>query len=402
MINTYNTIIDIMIIYMFSILFYNMIPFPLALIMGSLLLGLLIYVHLKLPTKRNVLLLIYIIGLGIYTTCITTNITNNFRDFVRISSVLLLINMCTKDYFVDRIAAAVRRRRKQILWSSRLASIVTLVLLCRQSSYAVEKSWGTNAYYLGLGPTLHVTASCMCLVLIMYLIGVNGFQFKATEMLFLLPPLLAIFQSGARIYLLCAAGIVFCYYTSRIKGKSIKYVLVPLGILIVCYLLATSNIIDKFLFTKQGYAPDKYNALDRFTSGRTYFWLLDLKAFAQSNIIEQLFGHGFYYIKEVSNLSGHNDIIHMLLGAGLLGATIYLSLFISAIKNTMKNKKDSYMKKGTRAAYLASLVLYIFAPMMLNGIFGYQHLLYSIVLMMTFINDINKERKHLYETARVE
>lgn len=371
---------------MFSVLFYNLIPFPATFVIGLFIVIILFVKLIQKATKKLVLLLFYLAFVLFYTSFVTDNLTENFSDFVRILTVFLLIHCMSDLNISNHIIVALTNNKKIIGRASQVVSLITIVMLIMPSCYAVEASWGeSNKYFLGFAPSLHVTASCMCLCMAMYLFSLQGRKFETKEIVFFLPPIVAILQSGARIYLICAAGILFLYYYSRLKNRKIKYVLIPLAIIIGGYILLNSNIVDKFLFTQEGYAPSDFNTIDRFTSGRTVFWMRDIIAFNNSNIIEKLFGHGFTYILNVSGHTGHNDVLHMLLGIGFIGCILYVGVFIKAISFSFIKLRQKGFSKLFVAVVGLTLVLYIFSPLILNGLFGYQHLLYSIAIIFAYV-----------------
>ena len=379
-------LIKCFVLYMFSVLFYNLIPFSATLVIGLFIVLILFVKIIQMVTIKWVLLLFYLAFVLLYTSFVTDNLTGNFSDFVRILTVFLLI-CCMSDLNIsNHIIVALTNNKKIIRRASQIGSLITIVMLIMPSCYAVEASWGeSNRYFLGFAPSLHVTASCMCLCMAMYLFSLQGRKFETKEIFFFLPPIVAILQSGARIYLICAAGILFLYYYSKNKNRKIKYVLIPLAIIIGGYILLNSNIMDKFLFTQEGYAPSDFNTIDRFTSGRTVFWMRDVIAFNNSNVIEKLFGHGFTYILSVSGHTGHNDVLHMLLGVGVIGCILYVGVFINAISFSLIKLKRKGFSKPFVAIVGMGLVLYIFSPMILNGLFGYQHLLYSIAIILAYV-----------------
>lgn len=389
-----DTLIKCFVLYMFSVFFYNLIPFSATLVIGLFIVLILFVKLIQKTTTRRVLLLFYLVFMLLYTSFVTDNLTENFSDFVRISTVFLLIYCMSDSKISKNIIEALINNTKLIRRTSQIVSLITTVMLIMPSCYAVEASWGeNNRYFLGFAPSLHVTASCMCLCMAMYLFSFQGRKFETREIFFLLSPIVAILQSGARIYLICAAGILFLYYYFRLKDKQIKYVLIPLAIIIGGYILLNSNIMNKFLFTQEGYAPSDFSTIDRFTSGRTVFWMRDIVAFNNSNIIEKLFGHGFTYILSVSGHTGHNDVLHMLLGIGFIGCSLYVGIFIKAISFSLRKLRCKGFSRAFIVAIGVGLILYIFSPMIVNGLFGYQHLLYSIAIMLAYVQCLEHNRK---------
>ena len=119
------------------------------------------------------------------------------------------------------------------------------------------------------------------------------------------------------------------------------------------------------------------NAIDGFTSGRSLFWAVDLKAFASGNLLQILFGRGFDYVYELNaqmvnqKIWAHDDFIHLLLGGGFLAFGIYVYIILEFFKKRlMKQKKIDRLM----------LVTYLLFPAIVNGFFMYQHLLLSMMI----------------------
>ena len=119
-----------------------------------------------------------------------------------------------------------------------------------------------------------------------------------------------------------------------------------------------------------------------YTSGRLEFWAADINAFLNSNIIHKIFGHGFEYVqiinKELTSVAigAHNDYITLLLGLGLFGMLIYVSVLINEFKSTFMLK--SIIK-------VAMLFVFWFVPSFINGFYGYQLLLYSYIIFKLLV-----------------
>ena len=148
-----------------------------------------------------------------------------------------------------------------------------------------------------------------------------------------------------------------------------------------------SSMLDKFNFVSSG-GNMAANAVDGFTSGRSLFWSVDLKAFASGNIIQVLFGRGFDYIYGLNarmvNLEiwAHNDFIHLLLGGGLLAFGVYVYIIWRFFKKILVNQRkiDKLMA-----------VVYLLFPAIINGFLMYQHLLLSMMIFCLCYIRIDRE-----------
>jgi hypothetical protein len=153
-------------------------------------------------------------------------------------------------------------------------------------------------------------------------------------------------------------------------------------------------MIDKIRFTS-GSSSGFGAFLVRFTSGRSVFWLIDLRAFYDFGFLNKLAGNGFDYIYYVNKtfynmeIWAHNDIINLLLSVGLIGTSVYLFVIGRMIKNINVTVGKRFPS--------ALLISYVVFPALINGFFMYQHYLYSFVILAIFIM---KERDVAYEKNR--
>ncbi|PKB53217.1 hypothetical protein CRH03_22205 [Clostridium sp. HMb25] len=146
-----DTLIKCFVLYMFSVFFYNLIPFSATLVIGLFIVLILFVKLIQKTTTRRVLLLFYLVFMLLYTSFVTDNLTENFSDFVRISTVFLLIYCMSDSKISKNIIEALINNTKLIRRTSQIVSLITTVMLIMPSCYAVEASWGkTIDIFLGL------------------------------------------------------------------------------------------------------------------------------------------------------------------------------------------------------------------------------------------------------------
>jgi O-antigen ligase len=130
------------------------------------------------------------------------------------------------------------------------------------------------------------------------------------------------------------------------------------------------------------------NPVEAFTNGRTAFWAIDLQAYLQGNLFYKIFGHGFDYIYYINQtryglrIWAHNDFINVLLCNGILGIITYFYSYICIFREAWKNLKKL-------DAILLSLFLVIIA--LINGLFVYQHYLYSFIIIYVLATNFNSK-----------
>lgn len=386
-INCYDALVKTLVLYLIFSWFNNLLPFPLTAIVGGILVCELLYIYCTRLTRSKVYILGIIIIFSAYTSLVTNDLVTNTEDLIRVISVFLFMGLVCDSKEVDILYRKLNDNKKLLLNTSKIISITTFVMLLMPMCYSVDVTWGeNNKYFYGVTEGAHIMSGCACLYMAMYLFGIKGRKYNTTEIMYIVPPVLAVFQGGARVYLLCIAALAYMYYYTRLRNQKIKIVLIPIVLTSGILFFLNSGLMDKFLFVNEGYAPSSYSSIDRFTSGRTYFWMKDIDAFRNSNVIEQLLGHGFDFIRTVSGHSGHNDIIHMLLGIGILGCIFYVYIYVKAINNVVSKMTFHSHCRLKKYTIGVCLYVYVFAPMLLNGIFRYQHLLYSMIIIICYFN----------------
>lgn len=147
-------------------------------------------------------------------------------------------------------------------------------------------------------------------------------------------PMFCIFSGGSRTYL--AVGLAIClamYYMIAPSKKFFWCSLIPMALLFVS-IISNSSIMDKIDSSLTVSSTEYYqDPLIKFTSGRSLFWKADMEAFFSSNLVEQLFGHGYRFVYDINQSAiynriwAHNDFINILLCYGFVGLVSYILMF---------------------------------------------------------------------------
>lgn len=187
--------------------------------------------------------------------------------------------------------------------------------------------------------TFRLASSC---VIIMLMLHVLAYYKKPVIFLLEAVPMGIIFATGTRIYLLVGAGILFLSLYLLCKRKRIFWIsLIPI-LAVMAVAVLNSSIMDKFVLVARSQETLYGNYLDAFTSGRTVFWRLNLEAFSELPLWQQLVGNGLSFsyevtgTKYVSSIWSHNDYVHMLLSYGWIGLGLYLYCFFRFVARFRK------------------------------------------------------------------
>lgn len=239
-------------------------------------------------------------------------------------------------------------------------------------------AWGEGSYFAGFASSPHSFASSACLVGSLLLFTFRK-EIGIAHLAMLLVLLFAVLQSGARIFIIGISIILICGFYLLKVPKEIKIAsIVPVGVLVIL-LVVQSGMVDKFAYLAE---TDRIKGaqtfLNIFTSGRTSFWAIDLQAYFESGLLGMLFGGGFDYVYAVNmekyglHIWAHNDVISCLLSVGLFGTTLYVG--------SMARCFASFFDGKTNRVWAWGLILYLLVPTLLNGLYLYQHYMYSFFL----------------------
>lgn len=209
---------------------------------------------------------------------------------------------------------------------------------------------------------------------------------------YFIPGIIAILESGARIFLIPVIVILYVFYRYYIDSITVKTVCFPILIIAAIYIFINSGMLEKFAFVKDNTYISS-NMLGQITSGRTEFWMIDLNAFQDYSLLNKLVGKGFDNVYRINKAGygmaiwAHNDVINTLLSTGLLGCLLYLIAFIQHIYTIFKSHSTRIER--------ALISSYIVIPMLLNGYCVYQHYLYSAIIFITLYLSIQDTRQRV-------
>lgn len=374
--NKYSLFIFLICILLLGTLVQTILPFNLNRMVGFCLFFLTLFFLL---CKKNNFYILILSALSVtFSFLSTSDIATNLSNSIYWLIAIWLIYMSDDIMFQEKIILAFIREKKLIRSTIIFADLILLFLLVSGNGYKISFS---ERYFVGFTAHQHTMASAACFIMCLVLVDLYNSnkaikdKFPTKHFLMMLPAIIAVLQSSARVFLIPAIIIIIYIYLYKIDKISIKLLILPLAVVVMGYLLINSNVFDRIVNIS-------VENSDAYTSGRSVFWLKDIEAFLQSNFINKIFGHGFDYVQMINrNLTGiaigaHNDYITLLLGLGLFGTSIYVWILIREIKNSICLK--SLFKK-------VILFVFWFIPSFINGFYGYQLLLYSYIFFKLII-----------------
>ncbi len=308
----------------------------------------------KTYSKKNLAVFLLIMILFVYSCTVSNDVIRNITDFAYyFFSVLILLEFCNtkekyglkeaylnKSYIVDKITL--------------VNFLIILIEAVTPSCYYNE--WG-GRYFCGLSDAGHTIAPGICLNMALMLLYLDKKKFKVKNLIILCTYLVIVFNTGARIFVLPSVILVSYYFLSKINQKKDKIICSIVATIIFVFIFLKTGMYDKFMYSITGSSKNNMSFLRFFTSGRSVFWVVDLKDYMHSSIIEKLFGHGFDYIYQLNSskvgmaIWAHNDFINILIGVGLFGFLIYIYIYICFGKIFLQYK-TIIIKEGLRSGYM--------------------------------------------------
>ena len=312
-----------------------------------------------------------------------TNLSQNLTDAIYWLTTMMMLTIMTQKNSCEKLSSELENCKKFILLAVIICSILVLIGLFDERCYSSK--W-EGQYYNGYTVSQHALASGCCLLITFILFYLKDKQHSVFDFIFFIPGAIGILASGARTFMVSLVLIFAVYYIYYIKSFSWKLLLFPFVFFIGVFVFFRSDMYIKFIYVINNTYTSN-TLIGRFTSGRTDLWIIDLKAYAELPFINKLIGAGFDYVYTVNQTSigknywAHNDIIDLLLSAGLLGLYLYIKVIGMWIKSLNFRLSNNFTK--------IILLSYILLPLLINGFFTYQHYLYSFLIF--FLSTLNLE-----------
>lgn len=218
-------------------------------------------------------------------------------------------------------------------------SLLVFISVLFPSSFVTN---GDNTTFVSFaGNTFRLGPSCLFIMILSF------FQMKQTEkrwnILLMILPMICLLAGSARTYFVLGC-FMFLIALKAFFKKSEYFILslIPTCLAITIFVVF-GGIGQKFIesFKESAY----FDALGKFTSGRSVFWVADMKAFFDQGILNQLFGNGFNFVYDVNQtviynkIWAHNDFIQLLTTFGYLGLGIYCFMMYTLLSEFFKTIK---------------------------------------------------------------
>lgn len=323
----------------------------------------------------------YVVALGfmvlsLRSVAVMVNASQEVSDWVYLGSTLLILGLVCSKSSREGVRRALYRYRRYISFIVMGSILLLLGLLVTHTGYV--SAWGEEPYFKGLCNSEHTLASICTLLLVLIVFLARTGASRGMCVVSSAIVLYALLETGARTYLIPASICILFLIDGLVEHKWAKGVLVILVFFLCAITFAGSGMASKFAFVQTNVWTD--SLLNAFTNGRDEIWMTDLAAWADSGPLGLLMGNSFsaIYKLNMTKLSltiwAHNDLIMVLFGAGLIGFALYVGVLIHLFKT---------MRGTLQADNFLLLSLFVLFPLLLNGFFPYQHLVYAFALLYT-------------------
>lgn len=299
-------------------------------ILNKIIFVLLFFLHMisyyQSPIKRNTVIMLLILAIHyVFTVCAT--------NFPMVNSNMLFYfpYFMMYTYFVcdnmDLVWNWLCQRWKYLKYIVWIWSLVVGISIFIPNCYYVKEggelyfgSWVNTIFRLG--PT-----AMFVQILVIVLQVMKKLKFS---ILYMIIPMYCVLMGSSRTYLVIGFCLfVICWYLTCRNRKIFWWTIIPVG-LIFLVLVMLSTIGDKIAFTLD---ETQYGDFwFRISSARSVLWEQDLTAWYQMPVINQLLGCGLNLTYDVSGRWGHNDLIELLCGCGLLGVVEYMCAVRKSLK----------------------------------------------------------------------
>lgn len=319
----------------------------------------------------------------LHSIAVGASSSQEISEWVYLVSTLLFISVSIPLQSRDDLYRALLKYRRYIVAVVVSSTLLLLILLVTRTGYVT--AWGESPYFKGLCNTEHTLASICTLILVFILFLSRTGKSKLLYCISMMVAMTAILETGARTYLIPAAICLILMINEMSTKKWLRMLFYAVVAVAIVVAFSGTGMASKFEFAQGNVWAD--SMLSALTNGRNEIWATDLCGWASSDLPGVLLGNSFsqIYILNQKALSlyiwAHNDAIMVLYGSGLIGFMLYLSALLACAKAMYRS-----VSKGE------FLLLLLFAgfPLVLNGFYQYQHLVYAFVVLFVIMSCGNR------------
>ena len=378
-ISRYDVFIILLGLYMISNMLYKLFP---EIVSPNRIVGVAIIItigniYLKCFQRSDLLIILYLFFISIYTQIISVDYFLNFEHIQYFVTTVLILWKIRNRKIREQLYLAVIRNRKFLFFIIYSIAISIGIGFTFSSNY----SYG----YTGFSSGAHPFLSGITFVLSTYTLLICNNKFRIREFVIISLLLTSVFMGSARSYLIPIGLLCIIIYYTKFSMKYMRYIVIVFSVAVLVYIIPSTTIAERFTTSTEQAAYSGQSSVEAFSSGRLVFWGMDLFAFSKLEISEKIFGAGFDYLYHYNavnygaNIWAHNDFIHILSSIGIIGFCFYSGLLVVLLNDFRLEMK----RKNGRIKFAFPIIVgYILIVAFINGLYIYQHFLYSIIMLL--------------------
>jgi hypothetical protein len=343
------------------------------------------FVSLK---KKDLIFLLLVLLVDCLSFLRVHDFKQNLNDAIYWTTTLLFIWKLFDYHFSSNLYHSIGKLKMVYLFLALANTIIIAIGFFLKTCYT--DAWNGN-YYLCFAYSQHSFCCSVCITMVMCLFCFPKIKSDLAKLAVFLILTYALFQSGARTYLLSLPTLWYFFIKYSIFGKKKRLLVFCLLLLGFILFFFKSSMFEKMVYTYNNTWSSE-NSLVSFSSGRFEFWLIDLNAYSKLDWFQKIFGSGFDYVYLVNRDSyglyiwAHNDFINTLLCNGLFGLFVYCTAFFTIFKCRSHFRRYDFFW----------VFFYIFSVTFINGLFAYQHYLFSFVFLFIFAEFATNKSLHAF------
>ncbi len=204
--------------------------------------------------------------------------------------------------------------------------------------------------------------------------------------------LIAFIFSGMKRGAIFIGVICFIWFLFRVFKSSKGKKRIGIVLMSIIILSVSINYVINMYETSLYFQLRIEQTLDGNSSGRdTIFSTLWNHYKEELSLMKFLFGNGAYYTVAVAGIFAHNDWLELLINQGLLGASIYASMYLSLIYTLFRIKKNEFV-----FSILMMVVIIMFASSLFSMLYGSLGLPLSVALGYCLVQENKKSNMTAY------
>lgn len=353
----------------------EVLPVSMNRILTALFIGFEIVYALLIRKKARSAWVLYLLYWGAvsFVSCLTgPMLSEDLADAVYMINAVLMLELILDAEVLDEILDCFRKHRRLILASLFLALLLIGISALDPDVYednGALRGYMYNSHSMASTAILIMTVAQLC-------VDARGTRLKrvlCAETLLMVIGMVVVLATKGRTFLIPAAILLWRYLHMLPLVQRQRNLVAVAACVLVAFVL-WDEITEKFIEALNN--PYARNTMAAITNFRSELWICDLEYFAEQGFLTALFGNGFSFVRELhevrltERLWSHNDLTYVLVASGLVGLTVYITMYIRVAKAFCRRKRN--------LLYFGAMVLF---PMLVNGFYIYIPLIWAFLIM---------------------